>query len=193
MLRRRCRPPTVKGSGHRPAHVRNALASYTGGDTQDEARAALHGVRIPQARRVRSASLGAVCIARLMRGRSPATLAVDKCLQANIPSVRLGSIARPAFLRDPDLHEVRLSIEWRPRNVPRIWQNRANHRRIKLLSGRKQAVSFIDGNSRDQISLQACIDDYVAPDRASTGRRRSRRRTCRSPPRRSPASPDPAA
>jgi hypothetical protein len=41
-----------------------------------------------------------------MRSRSPATLAVDKCLEADIPSVRLGSIARPAF-RDPDLHEVR--------------------------------------------------------------------------------------
>ena len=33
-----------------------------------------------------------------MRSRSPATLAVDKFLQADIPSVRLGSIARPAFL-----------------------------------------------------------------------------------------------
>jgi hypothetical protein len=33
-------------------------------------------------------------------------LAVDTCLQADIPSVRLGSIARPAF-RDPDLHELR--------------------------------------------------------------------------------------
>jgi hypothetical protein len=37
-----------------------------------------------------------------MRSRSAATLAVDKCLEADIPSVRLGSIARPAF-RDPDL------------------------------------------------------------------------------------------
>ena len=78
VLRRRCRPPAGEGAGHRPAHVRNALASHTGGDTQDEARAALHGVRIPQARRVRSASRGAVRIARLTRGRSPTALAVDK-------------------------------------------------------------------------------------------------------------------
>ena len=42
VLRRRCRPPTGEGAGHRPAHVRNALASHTGRDTQDEARAALH-------------------------------------------------------------------------------------------------------------------------------------------------------
>lgn len=76
VLRRRCRPPTGEGAGHRPAHVRNALASHTGGETQDEARAALHGVRIPQARRVRCASRGAVHIARLTPGRSPATLAV---------------------------------------------------------------------------------------------------------------------
>lgn len=41
-----------------------------------------------------------------MRSRPPATLAVDKCPEADIPSVRLGSIARPAF-RDPDFHEVR--------------------------------------------------------------------------------------
>jgi DNA-binding transcriptional LysR family regulator len=65
----RCRSPAGEGAGHRPAHVRNALASHTEGDTQNEARAALHGVRIPQARRVRSASRGAVHIARLMRGR----------------------------------------------------------------------------------------------------------------------------
>jgi hypothetical protein len=68
VLRRRCRPPTGEGAGHRPAHVRNALASHTGGDTQDEARAALHRVRIPQARRVRAASRGTVRIARLTRG-----------------------------------------------------------------------------------------------------------------------------
>ncbi len=65
-------PLLAEGAGRRPAHARNALASHTGGDTQDEARAALHGVRIPQARRVRSASRGAVHIARLTRGRSPA-------------------------------------------------------------------------------------------------------------------------
>ena len=77
VLRWRCRPPAGEGAGYRPAHVRNGLAPYTGGDTQDEARAALHRVRIPQARRVRSASRGAVHIARLTRGRSPATLAVS--------------------------------------------------------------------------------------------------------------------
>ncbi len=42
VFRRRCRPPTGEGAGYRPAHARNALASHTGGDTQDEARAALH-------------------------------------------------------------------------------------------------------------------------------------------------------
>jgi molybdenum-dependent DNA-binding transcriptional regulator ModE len=63
VLHRRCRSPAGEGAGHRPAHARNALAAYTGGDTQDEARAPLHGVRIPQARRVRSAPRGAVHIA----------------------------------------------------------------------------------------------------------------------------------
>ena len=67
-------PLLVRVAGRRPAHARNALASHTGGDTQDEARAALHGVRIPQARRIRSASRGPVRIARLMRGRSPTRL-----------------------------------------------------------------------------------------------------------------------
>jgi DNA-binding transcriptional LysR family regulator len=47
-----------------------ALASNTGRDAQDEARAALHRVRIPQARRVRAASRGTVRIAGLTRGRS---------------------------------------------------------------------------------------------------------------------------
>ncbi len=42
VLHRRCRPPTGEGAGHRAAHVRNGLASHAGGDTQDEARAALH-------------------------------------------------------------------------------------------------------------------------------------------------------
>jgi len=35
MLHWRCRPCWVKRPGDRPAHVRNALASHTGGDTQD--------------------------------------------------------------------------------------------------------------------------------------------------------------
>src|SRR3546814_8066671 len=53
-----------------------SLASHAGRDAQDEARAALRGVPIPQARRIRAASRGTVCIGRLMRSRSPATLAV---------------------------------------------------------------------------------------------------------------------
>jgi len=64
VLRRRCRPPAGESAGYRPAHVRNALGSYAGGDTQDEARPALHGVHVPQARRVRAASRGTVRIAR---------------------------------------------------------------------------------------------------------------------------------
>ena len=60
-------PLLARAPGDRPAHVRNALASHPGGDTQDEARAPLHGVHIPQARRLRAASRGAVCVARLMR------------------------------------------------------------------------------------------------------------------------------
>jgi hypothetical protein len=42
VLRWRGRPPTGEGAWRRPAHVRNGLASHTGGDTQDEVRAALH-------------------------------------------------------------------------------------------------------------------------------------------------------
>jgi DNA-binding transcriptional LysR family regulator len=43
---------------------------------QDQAGAALHGVRVPQARRVRAAARGTVLFQRLTRGRSPTTLAV---------------------------------------------------------------------------------------------------------------------
>src|SRR6266581_3473214 len=110
----RCRPPTGEGAGYRPAHVRNALASHTGGDTQDEARAALHGVRIPQARCVRAASRGAVHIARLTRGRSPATLAVIRS-EAELRSLeaasfnprmvrRIATGARDTLLTDDRLH-----------------------------------------------------------------------------------------
>ena len=42
VLRRRRRPPAGEGAGYRPAHVRNGLAPHPGGDTQDQARAALH-------------------------------------------------------------------------------------------------------------------------------------------------------
>src|SRR5439155_25354940 len=93
VLRWRCRPTPGVGAGYRPAHVRNGLAPHTGGDTQDEARAALHGVRIPQARRVRSASRGAVHIARLTRGRSPATLAVIRS-EAELRSLDSASFNR---------------------------------------------------------------------------------------------------
>src|SRR3954469_19475964 len=89
--------PAGEGAGYRPAYVRNGLASHTGGDTQDEARAALHGVRIPQARCVRSASRGAVHIARLTPGRSPATLAVIRS-EAELRSLEAASF-NPRMLR----------------------------------------------------------------------------------------------
>src|SRR5258707_13288189 len=106
--------PIGEGAGYRPAHVRNGLAPHTGGDTQDEARAALHGVRIPQARRVRSASRGAVHIARLTPGRSPATLAVIRS-EAELRSFeaaafsprmmrRIATGARDTLLTDDGLH-----------------------------------------------------------------------------------------
>src|SRR3546814_818647 len=78
LLRRRCRSATGEGTGHRPAPAWNALASHAGGDTQNEACAALHRVYIPQARRVRAASRGAVCVEQLTCGRSPAALAVQR-------------------------------------------------------------------------------------------------------------------
>ena len=73
VLRRGCRPPAGEGAGHGAAHVRNALASHTRGDTQDRACAAIYRVRIPQACRVRSASRGAISIAHPMRSRSRTT------------------------------------------------------------------------------------------------------------------------
>lgn len=79
VLRGRCRPPAGEGAGYRPAHVRNALASHTGRGTQDEARAALHGIRIPQACRLRSGSRGIVRIGRLMPTKPSATVAMDRC------------------------------------------------------------------------------------------------------------------
>jgi DNA-binding transcriptional LysR family regulator len=74
---------------------------HTGGDTQDEARAALHRVRIPQARRVRAASRGTVRIARLTRGRSPATLAVIRkpscdCLKRRRSIRECCAVSQPA-------------------------------------------------------------------------------------------------
>src|SRR6185436_11930396 len=94
VLRWRCRPPAGEGAGYRPAHVRNALASHTGGDTQDEARAALHRVRIPQARCVRAAYRGPLHIARLTPGRSPATLAIIRS-EAELRSLRAKSQSIP--------------------------------------------------------------------------------------------------
>jgi hypothetical protein len=68
VFRRRCRSAPGESAGYRPAHARNALASYTRGDTQDEAREALYRVLIPKARRLRAASRGTVGIARLTFG-----------------------------------------------------------------------------------------------------------------------------
>jgi hypothetical protein len=51
VLRRRCRSPVGEGARYRPAPVWTGLGSHSGRDTQDEARAAPHGVRIPQTRR----------------------------------------------------------------------------------------------------------------------------------------------
>lgn len=86
--------PTGEGAGRRPAHVRYALAPHAGRDAQDETRAALHGVRIPQARRVRAVSRGTVLIARLTRGRSPATLAVIRS-EAELRSLQATSRSIP--------------------------------------------------------------------------------------------------
>jgi hypothetical protein len=65
--------PTVEGAEHRSAHARNALLPYTWGNTQDEARTALHEVRIPQVSCLRLAPGGAVPIGRLTPERSPAS------------------------------------------------------------------------------------------------------------------------
>lgn len=73
VLRRRPRPCPGEGAGHRPAPIRNALASHTGGGTQGEARAVLHGVHVPQAGCARLRSLGSVHVARLTPGRWCAT------------------------------------------------------------------------------------------------------------------------
>src|SRR6266704_152808 len=81
----------------RRKHSWNPGLGQRGGDTQDEARAALHGVRIPQASRVRSASRGAVHIARLTRGRSPETLAVIRS-EAELRSLEAASF-NPRMLR----------------------------------------------------------------------------------------------
>jgi hypothetical protein len=51
------------------------------------------------------------------------------------------------------------------RKVPRTSPHQANQRKINTLKRWRRAVSFIEGDSRDQISLlPACIDDYVAPN-----------------------------
>jgi hypothetical protein len=65
VLRRRRRSPVGEGARYRPTPVWTGLSPHSGGDTQDEALAALHRARIPQTRRLRSASSGAVHVARL--------------------------------------------------------------------------------------------------------------------------------
>jgi hypothetical protein len=57
----------------------------------------LHRVPIPQARRVRAASRGTVLIARLTRGRSPATLAVIRS-EAELRSLE-AALFNPRMLR----------------------------------------------------------------------------------------------
>ena len=76
VLRRRCRPPARQGARHRSAPVRNALAAHAGGRAQDQARAAVHRVRVAQSRRARSASRGAVHVT-WMNGRALATLSIS--------------------------------------------------------------------------------------------------------------------
>src|SRR4051812_2999134 len=56
------------------AHVGNALASHPRGDTQDELRSTLYEVRITQACRTRSASCGAVDLARTVAGLRPSAV-----------------------------------------------------------------------------------------------------------------------
>ena len=76
----RSRSAAGEGAGHRSAHARIGLASYTGRNTQNHARSAFHGVHIPQACRLRSASGGGGCIAQLTLDCSPSTLGADQRL-----------------------------------------------------------------------------------------------------------------
>jgi DNA-binding transcriptional LysR family regulator len=57
VLRRRCRPPAGEGAGHRPAHVRNALASHTG-ETRKTKRVRLFTEFVSRRWRVRALSRG---------------------------------------------------------------------------------------------------------------------------------------
>ena len=131
LLRRRCRPAAGEGAGHRPAHARHALAPHAGRDAQDEARAALHRVRVPQARRVRAASRGTVLFPRLTSGRSPTMLrrnpskgtpkAVQRCWLGWSESALqhwLGEVKRP---RRKGFPNRRMSDSWdgnRSRRLP---------------------------------------------------------------------------
>jgi len=65
LFRRRCGTAADESSGHRSEITCDDLASHAWGDTQDEARAAVHGIRISRLRHVRSAPRRAVDFARL--------------------------------------------------------------------------------------------------------------------------------
>ena len=88
VLHWRRRPAARAGARGGPAPVWNAMASHEGGDPQDEARQALHGVRFSKARGIRAATRGALPTAGLRRGGSQGTLASDKRLQPDLPGVR---------------------------------------------------------------------------------------------------------
>src|SRR3984885_370388 len=155
VLRRRHRPPAGEGPGRRPAHVRNGLASHTGGDTQDEARAALHRVPIPQARRVRAASRGTL-FWRLMSGWSPTRLVraagcPAKPAKGQTPNLSLTGLVRP----QSPIPGVRPTVPLRPsatwaasiRNVLYVDTDRfAQMVVIPVLAG--------DGLSRPKANLQ---------------------------------------
>ncbi len=58
LLRRRRRPAAGQGAGHGPAPARHALAAHAGRDAQDQARAALHRVRVRTSAGLRAAARG---------------------------------------------------------------------------------------------------------------------------------------
>src|ERR1700709_2688978 len=74
--------PCCESAGHQPALARKALAAHTGGDTRNEARAALNGVLHLAGSPRRAAFLETAFVARLTRCRSAMALAGNLAVRA---------------------------------------------------------------------------------------------------------------
>ena len=103
LLCRRFRLVAGEGAGHRPAHARHVLTPHAGRNAQDEARAALHGVRGCSARVL------------LFANRISSTILADALKHGDRTSQW-----RSIFVRQPFSSQENVGDRWEPasRRIP---------------------------------------------------------------------------